>query len=107
MKYKRYFYDRISNFNYSIIPTDYVKYMQGEATFTPPYSSRLNNCEHSWAVLKKLWSNYVSRITVDYNHKNLTRDVKIIADLVGSRLTAAILTSTDHLHEKCLQGELL
>ena len=72
--------------------------MKAEVLFNAPYSSRLNNCEHCWAVLKKLWSNYVSRITVDYNQKNLTRDVKIIADLVGTRLTPAILTSTDDLH---------
>ena len=87
--------------------TDYVKYMKAEVLFHAEYSSRLNNCEHCWAVLKKLWANYVSRITVDYNQNNLTRDVKIIADLVGTRLTPAILSSTDNLHERCLQGELL
>ena len=72
--------------------------MKAEVLFNAEYSSRLNNCEHCWAVLKKLWLNYVSRIKVDYNQKNLTRDVKIIADLVGTRLTPAILTSTDDLH---------
>ena len=47
--------------------TDYVKYMKGETSFRAAYSSRLNNCEHVWALVKRLWAKFVSRITVDYN----------------------------------------
>ena len=47
---------------------DYMKHMNAKSLFTAPYSSRLNNCEHVWSMLKRSWSTLVSRITVDYNH---------------------------------------
>ena len=49
--------------------------MKGEWSFSAPYSSRLNNCEFVWAAMKKIWANFISRITVDYNHDNLTKDI--------------------------------
>ena len=93
--------------HHSKVITDYLKFKKAEILFTAPYSSRLNNVEFVWALLKKLWSNLISRITVEYNHKKLTKDVELIAELTGRRLTPAILQATDHLYEKCLLGELL
>ena len=81
--------------------------MNTEALFMAPYSSRLNNCEHVWSLMKKLWSTFVSRITVEYNHEHLNRDVELTAQLAGTRLTPAILNATDGLYQKCLEGELL
>ena len=87
--------------------TDFLTAKKAEVLFTAPYSSRLNNAEFVWAELKKLWANFISRITVEYDHKKLTTDVELIAELTGRRLTPAILKATDHLYEKCLLGELL
>ena len=84
-----------------------MTYMGAKSLFTAPYSSRLNNCEFVWSMLKKTWATFVSRITVDYNLDNLNRDVELTAKLAGTRLTPAILQATDHLYHKCLDGELL
>ena len=81
--------------------------MKAKSLFTAPYSSRLNNCEHVWATLKRMWATLISRVTVDYDHKNLERDVSLTAKMVGQRLTPAILKATDGLYQKCLDGELL
>ena len=93
--------------HHSKVITDFIKLKRAEVLFTAPYSSRLNNVEFLWALLKKLWGNFIARITVDYDHKKLTKDVEVITELTGSRLTPAILQATDHLYEKCILGELL
>ena len=93
--------------HHSTAITDFLKAQQAEVLFMAPYSSRLNNVEFVWALLKKLWANFISRITVEYDKKKLTSDVELIAELTGRRLTPAILKATDHLYEKCLLGELL
>ena len=76
-----------------------MNHMNAKSLFTAPYSSRLNNVEHVWSMLKRSWSTLVSRITVDYNHKKLKQDVELTARLAGTRLTPAILTATDHLYQ--------
>ena len=93
--------------HHSKVITDFIKLKRAEVLFTAPYSSRLNNVEFVWALLKKLWATYIARITVDYDHGKLTKDIELITELTGTRLTAAILKATDHLYEKCLLGELL
>ena len=50
---------------------DYMKFMGAKSLFTAPYSSRLNNCEFVWSILKKSWATLISRITTEYNHANL------------------------------------
>ena len=77
---------------------DYMRYMKSHSLFTAPYSSRLNNVEFVWSMLKKSWSTLVSRITTEYNHENITRDVELTAKSIGTRLTPAILQATDKLY---------
>ena len=77
--------------HHSKVITDFINFKQAEILYTAPYSSRLNNVEFVWALLKKLWANYIARITVDYDHGKLTKDIELITELTGSRLTPAIL----------------
>ena len=72
-----------------------MKFIGAKSLFTAPYSSRLNNCEFVWYILKKSWATLVSRITTEYKHDNLSRDVELTAKSVGTRLMPAILQATD------------
>ena len=72
--------------------------MKSHSLFTAPYSSRLNNVEFVWSMLKKRWATLISRITTEYNHENITRDVELTAKSIGARLTPAILQATNKLY---------
>ena len=87
--------------------TDFLAYKKVEVLFTAPYSSCLNKCEYAWAVLKKLWATFVSKISVNYKKANFASDVELIAQLVGKRLTPAILTAKEELFHQCMNGRLL
>ena len=74
---------------------------------TPPYSSPLNVIEHVWSAYKHMWAKFISTHTGKYNSTNMERDMLEVAELVGQRLSPAILHSADRYFQMVDTGILV
>ena len=87
--------------------TDYLATLNIQTLLTPPYSSPFNVCEHVWALFKHQFAKEISKITVAYDFDGIERDMELVINEVGSRLTPAILLSNQKYMDISLRGNLV
>ena len=61
--------------------------------FLPSYSSVLSCVERIWALFKRTWARYLSKLQVTYNRDNLDKDINLILAGIRRRLTHNIMHS--------------